>query len=281
MALTLRGNGQITSDNYTIDSDGDVTAVNAAVSGTLGVTGDATFDTSTLKVDATNNRVGIGTATPSKVLDITESASADTGQVKLTYAGGDGNRSGFILNNTHTGGREYGIYAGNNSTGGGLGNSLGISDNTASTAYRLLISSDGYVTNPSQPAFNAKNTNSVAISGTVTLTFNEVRSNASNSYNSSNGIFTAPIAGQYIFTHKALYYAFDNTEYLDLYTYVNSSIRNRYEQTGNSGAHTQVNYAEVVYLNANDTFKIVCSNRNIGSYSMYAQENHFSGRLLG
>ena len=44
MALTLRGNGQITSDNYTIDSDGDVTAVNAVVSGTLGVTGNTTFN---------------------------------------------------------------------------------------------------------------------------------------------------------------------------------------------------------------------------------------------
>lgn len=34
------------------------------------VTGDFTVDTSTLKVDSTNNRVGIGTATPDKQLDI-------------------------------------------------------------------------------------------------------------------------------------------------------------------------------------------------------------------
>ena len=85
-----------------------------------------TADTNTIKVDATNNRVGIGTATPTKVLDITQSTSDDNANVKLTYAGGDGNRAGFILKNTHTGGREYGIYAGNNATGGGLGNSLGM-----------------------------------------------------------------------------------------------------------------------------------------------------------
>jgi len=151
----------------------------------------------------------------------------------------------------------------------------------ASGTTLMTISADGYVTNPLQPAFNAKSTNAIAISGTVTLTFNQVRSNASNSYNSSTGIFTAPISGQYLFTHKALYYNFNTNEYLDLYSYVNNSVWNQYEQTGNAGGHTQVDYAEIVYLNANDTFKILASNRNIGAYNMYAQENHFSGRLLG
>jgi len=160
-------------------------------------------------------------------------------------------------------------------------NGVGSSDFPHASGTTLMnISADGYVTTPLQPAFNAKSTNAVSISGTVTLTFNQVRNNVTSSYN-TNGTFTAPIAGWYLFTHKGLYYAFDNTEYLDLYSYVNGSTWNRYEQTGNSGAHTQVNYSEIVYLSANDTFKLVASNRNIGSFNMYAQENHFSGRLLG
>jgi hypothetical protein len=36
----------------------------------LAVTGDVTVDTSTLKVDATNNRVGVGTASPTYLLDV-------------------------------------------------------------------------------------------------------------------------------------------------------------------------------------------------------------------
>lgn len=36
----------------------------------LNVTGDLTVDTTTLKVDSTNNRVGIGTAAPGVELDI-------------------------------------------------------------------------------------------------------------------------------------------------------------------------------------------------------------------
>ena len=43
----------------------------------LSVTGDLTVDTSTLKVDSSNNRVGVGTATPLKPLHIQGSSEAD------------------------------------------------------------------------------------------------------------------------------------------------------------------------------------------------------------
>jgi len=154
-------------------------------------------------------------------------------------------------------------------------------DAGSGAAEQMRISKEGYITTPNQPAFNATRTSSQGISGATTLVFNSVRSNIYNLYNSSNGIVTAPVAGQYLFTFKSLFYSFSNSEYLDLYSYVNSSIRNRYEQTGNSGFHTQANYAEIVYLNTNDTFKLVANDRSTGSYSMYAAENHFSGRLLG
>ena len=41
----------------------------------LTVTGDLTVDTSTLKVDSTNNRVGIGTASPTQPLSLSETAT--------------------------------------------------------------------------------------------------------------------------------------------------------------------------------------------------------------
>jgi len=43
---------------------------NIVVPGSATITGDLTVDTSTLKVDSANNRVGIGTASPSYILDI-------------------------------------------------------------------------------------------------------------------------------------------------------------------------------------------------------------------
>jgi hypothetical protein len=52
--------------------------------GNVAVTGDFTVDTSTLKVDSSNNRVGIGTASPSDLLEL----SGDTAQpaIRLTDA---------------------------------------------------------------------------------------------------------------------------------------------------------------------------------------------------
>ena len=51
----------------------------------LSATGDLTVDTSTLKVDSTNNRVGIGTATPAKLLSLSE--SADGTKLRITRGG--------------------------------------------------------------------------------------------------------------------------------------------------------------------------------------------------
>jgi hypothetical protein len=49
---------------------------NIVVPGNATITGDLTVDTSTLKVDSTNNRVGIGTASPAYLLDIADASFA-------------------------------------------------------------------------------------------------------------------------------------------------------------------------------------------------------------
>jgi len=56
------------------------------------ITGDLTVDTSTLKVDSTNNRVGIGTATPAVICDVT-AIEADIAIFRSTTAiGGNDKR---------------------------------------------------------------------------------------------------------------------------------------------------------------------------------------------
>ena len=54
--LSLSGNLAVTGTSVLTGA--------AALSSTLNVVGDATFDTNTLFVDVSTNRVGIGTATP-------------------------------------------------------------------------------------------------------------------------------------------------------------------------------------------------------------------------
>lgn len=162
------------------------------------------------------------------------------------------------------------------------GNGMTVANSNFSNIF-FKIDSSGRVTTPQQPSFNAQRTSNQGIQGGTTLIFNQARHNTGNHYNTSTGVFTAPIAGDYLFTFKSLFYAFASSEYLDLYITVNGTTRNRYEQTGNSGQHTEIDYTEIVRLNANDTFYLFANNRDSGAtlYSMYANENHFSGYLLG
>ena len=83
----LGGTGLTSSasgNNVTLSVDAAQTQITSV--GTLSsltVSGDATFDTSTLKVDATNNRVGIGTTSPTSRLHI-DGAEDSTGGITLT-----------------------------------------------------------------------------------------------------------------------------------------------------------------------------------------------------
>ena len=234
-----------------------------------------------------SGKVGIGTNNPAKILDITESTAADTGQVKLTYAGGDGNRAGFILNNTHTGGREYGIYAGNNSTGGGLGNSLGISDNTASTAYRLLIDSSGRVTTPSQPSFsvrsNGGNSGNTWTQDTV-IKFQTVQHNVGSHYSTSTGRFTAPVNGFYVFHYAGFGYnggqiAAGNTTGVALRTNGTNFVMFVYDYSNSSNGYPSSTGTVGLYLTASDYVDVYTTSQGqyADSSNLYT---HWSGYLL-
>jgi hypothetical protein len=92
------GNGDAgaVTDAVTINSSGAVTlANNLSVSGTVSSTGDVAFDTDTLYVDATNNRVGIGTSTINRgQLQI---ASAGNVELHLTGSGQTGSGDGMTI----------------------------------------------------------------------------------------------------------------------------------------------------------------------------------------
>jgi len=79
-------------------SQPNITSVGTLTS--LTVSGDATFDTSTLKVDSTNNRVGIGLSSPSHRLDVDDSSlnSGNPGTVARIKASGTSSASVTVLN---------------------------------------------------------------------------------------------------------------------------------------------------------------------------------------
>jgi len=66
----ISGTLKALSDGLGNDSTLSLSTTAASIAGTLAVTGNATFDTNTLFVDAAANEVGIGTITPSAKLDV-------------------------------------------------------------------------------------------------------------------------------------------------------------------------------------------------------------------
>jgi len=160
MALTLRGNGQISSDNYTIDSDGGVTAVNAAVSGTLGVTG-TTSMAGNLNINAQSSKINAA----NNHLILHDTAEADTGANHwyMYRNGGDGKLRFF------------------------------------KESDKLTLDSVGRLGVPNQPhmlAMGYKERYGV----TDRNLFHTVTTNTGNHWNNTNGKFTCPVAGTYLVT---------------------------------------------------------------------------------
>ena len=150
------------------------------------VTGDMTVDTSTLKVDSSNNRVGIGTASPSyNVHSVTTSGS--------DYAG-------FFHNSAGSGnGTALVVKGGANNTGAGTFIVQDYSGNTD-----LMVDGNAHVTMPNQPAFsvhkNGTNQDDISASSVdVVVTWATELYDVNSDFDLSTETFTAPVTGKYQF----------------------------------------------------------------------------------
>jgi hypothetical protein len=111
---------------------------NIVVPGNATITGDLTVDTSTLKVDSTNNRVGIRTASPTEPLTIDNTSGVTTGGIRVF--GNDQANSRIAVQNN--GGQAYHLVAGEP---GVSNNGFALYDNTAA-ATRLYVDNTGVQT---------------------------------------------------------------------------------------------------------------------------------------
>ena len=156
----------------------------------LGGTNDLTVDTTTLTVDATNNRVGIGTASPDNLLHIKTTGS--TPSIELEQDAGTSYKALIKL-----GGNDLEIRG----SSGNLEFYNGSQDGDSS-ALVMKADASGRVTKPLQPAFKAVGTNAAYIT-TTPVQFNNTSLgdsfNTGSHYNTSTYKFTAPIAGRYLF----------------------------------------------------------------------------------
>ena len=190
---TIAGQTSGADANTVKIESGDTLAVqtNATVGGTLGVTGDATFDTTTLKVDSSNNRVGIGTASPSYTLHSTTSSGTD-------FAG--------FFHNSSGSGNSTALLAKGGANNSGAGTFI-VQDYGGNEDFK--VDGLGRVTKPNNPSFTARSSggnNGNTWEAGQDIKFQVVDSNVGSHYDSSTGRFTAPVTGIYHFNYSGFAY---------------------------------------------------------------------------
>jgi hypothetical protein len=166
---------QITSSILFVNTSSTAGNITFTTNGNVGTTG----DTERMRIDSSGN-VGIGTSSPNAKLDVAVS-------------------SGVNLALTKSGGAYLGFYEGTTARAAinGLSGADGLAFATGSAlTERMRIDSSGRVTTPFQPSFLvARDTTSIS-SGTFVV-FQTTQNNVGSCYNTSNGTFTAPVAGLY------------------------------------------------------------------------------------
>ena len=242
-----------------------------------------------LQLASNNGTVGVTLSTAQNLLI---GSTTDNGY-KLKVVGG--NASTLLLDN---GGQQYTqlLFQSNGTvnTGGdilidsssGSMNIRGLlagpmvfytSASAGSPAERMRINASGYVTTPSQPSFYAFLTSGPVTTLNTPIIYNSVQFNTSSSYNNSNGRFTAPVAGTYIFFISGIT---NSGTTIELGAYLNAStqIGNCRQSGASAGTNTGCSTTFSWPLNAGDYVDVRVQAGNCYGGGVFT---NFGGYLVG
>ena len=243
---------------------------------------DITVDTTTLVTDSTNNRVGVGTASPDANLQVggaLNSAGTYRGALALkTQTVGSITPGEAALYIEETSGGE-GYYVGVDSNGAMFFNNSG-------TSTTLQLGDDGAVTKPLQPAFHVQPSSlqaNIAVNTNVTVVYDSETYDVGSNFASNT--FTAPITGKYLLCYSLYLQTLDTaSNYYE--AYINSSNRDYFASTIDPDfGDADWNYfsltgSSIVDMDANDTAKIVIKQATGTAQSDINTPSFFSGALI-
>lgn len=142
---------------------------------------------------------------------------------------------------------------------------------------RFRIDASGRVTMPYQPSFRAGKSASASGVGTI-LTFDQVYLNVGSCYSSSNGRFTAPVAGVYYFGWQGISGHQTTSNEQNFYLAKNGTAIN--DARGRGYTSSSIHLKTVIDLAVNDYVDIRIGNGNTSTYNS-AFHNQFMGYLIG
>ena len=249
--------------------------------GTNGVTTpDLTVDTTTITVDPSNNRVGIGTASPNNPLEIAHTGSVGAGGLRIGDPSTIASDTGIYLRTT--GDAVIGAAGGNI-----------VFDTNMAVQEDMRIDSSGRVTTPRQPRFfsymNGRfPSGSGDISGGSIMVFDQTNQNVGNGFNTSNYRYTAPVAGTYVFGMNVRLVNNNGIRVARAVIRKNGSQQWGLAFVGgskspNASDHPSLNGVTIIAASANDYFDLEISSELSYAGHLYADpglRSNFWGYLL-
>jgi hypothetical protein len=269
MSVTIRGTDTSAAAPSFTGSDGDsglffpaANQVAIATNGTVALT-----------VDAAQN-IGVGVTNPNLYGKfVVFGSSGPTSIMTETAAFLSGGSNGLRIG---TDGTDVLMGVGNSGT------TLTLCARAGGVYSKALnINSSGYVTQPFQPMFvaNGNQNTYVSIANGANVPLNTTKLNTSSSYNTSTYVFTAPVAGRYLFIMAFYMQGGPNSALFDFW-YNSTSYQRMYWQVpaSDSSYFGQC----IVSMSAGDTMTIR-NNTGAARSAFIASDLHtaFSGYLIG
>ena len=230
-------------------------------------------------IDPSNN---LSTASGANAKLNVGSLSGTAGALNVNVAGTDGAGAYRLINATDGVTTNFLVKTDNSASE----NRLELGPETASAicfeiqgSEKMKINPAGQVLKPSQPAFAAVRTAGDTTSVT-TFVYNSVIYNIGSHYNSSNGRFTAPVAGRYHFNVMMSHNGSGTASIGFFRPQINGSSLNYLFPIGPNIDHYSIGVSFTLNLNASDYVSI-----NTGTAAQILGQgnhhNHFSGFMVG